>query len=248
MNKFHVLMYHEIIKTEDFDTNNNSIIKVKQDYRDVLPKVLFCFLEEFEKQMEYLYENGYTTLKLEDVIDFYYNNKSLPEKSVLLTFDDMYKSVLMYAYPILKKYKFNAVGFVVLDWLFNESHQYSSRESVCQSKEELDIMRDVFQYANHTNSLHTRKDEKTAFQTIDKSTFNMDILECEDFVDVKNVFAYPFGGYTQENIQWLKELGFLLGFTSSGGENTKDINPLELNRNGVLLHYDLEEFKNIFNS
>jgi peptidoglycan/xylan/chitin deacetylase (PgdA/CDA1 family) len=245
MSGFHALMYHEIVKKKEYNPDSYLGIDVKQDYKDVLPQVLFAFKEEFEKQMEYLYENGYVTLKLQQVMDFYYNDKPLPEKAVLLTFDDLYKSQLLNAYPILKKYKFNAVGFVALDWLFDEPKEYSAKYSVCLSKEELEMMSDVFEYANHTKSLHTRKDNLTALQTVDKNIFVEDIKACEEFVSVKNVFAYPFGAFTEENIRWLMEIGIQLAFTSQGGKNTKEANPLTLHRNAVILQYDLEKFKEI---
>lgn len=239
-------MYHEIIKKEDYNRNTYEGIEVKQGYKDILPEVLFAFKEEFERQMEYLYENGYTTLKLQQVVDFYYNDKALPEKSVLITFDDMYKSQLLYAYPILKKYNFSAVGFVTLDWLFDEPREYSTTRSVCLSRLELEAMSDVFEYANHTKALHTRKDNLTAIQVVDKETFDEDYKACEEFVNVKHMFAYPFGGYSEDNIKWLKELGTLLAFTSEAGRNTKGTNPLKLHRNAVILPYNLEKFKSIF--
>jgi peptidoglycan/xylan/chitin deacetylase (PgdA/CDA1 family) len=247
MEGFNVLMYHELIKKEDFDYAGYKGIKVQQDYRDVLPPVLFAYLEAFEGQMKYLYEEGYVTLTLQDVIDFYYKDKALPEKSVLLTFDDMYKSILLYAYPILKKYNFHAVGFVVRDWLFDGVQSYSVTQSVCLSKEELDQMKDVFEYANHTAALHTRKDGQGALQSIDKAAFVEDVEACEQYVNSKHVLAYPYGIYTDENIDWLKSMGFLLAFTSVGGTNTKTTNSYKLYRNGVLLDYDFEKFKAIFN-
>jgi peptidoglycan/xylan/chitin deacetylase (PgdA/CDA1 family) len=240
-------MYHEIIKKDDFDINNHSQIVVNQGYQDVLPKPLFVFLEEFEAQMQYLYENGYHTLKLQEVVDFFYNGKPLPEKSLLLTFDDLYQSVLRYAYPILKRYQFHAVGFVVLDWLFDETKSYSNTQSICLSKEEIETMRDVFEYANHTNSLHTRKDGLTTLQTVDEATFCEDIGACEDYVDTKKVFAYPFGIFTEEVVQYLKKMGFLLAFTTDGGQNDQETNPLRLRRNGVFLDFGLNKFKEIFN-
>jgi len=247
MEGFNVLMYHELIKKEDFDYANYKGIKVQQDYQDVLPPVLFAYLKSFEKQMKYLHEEGYVTLTLKDVIDFYYNDKVLPEKSVLLTFDDLYKSILLYAYPILKKYHFHAVGFVVKDWIFDELQSYSVTQSVCLSKKELDQMKDVFEYANHTEALHTRLDGQGALLSVDKTLFLKDIKACEEHVNTKHVFAYPFGIYKDENIGWLKEAEFLLAFTSVGGTNTKATNTYKLHRNGVLLDYDLEKFKAIFN-
>lgn len=242
---FNVLMYHEIINKEDFDYEKYRGIKIKQDYNDILPPVLFCYLENFEIQMKYLFDQGYVTLTLKDVIDYYYNKKALPEKSILITFDDMYKSVLVFAYPILKQYGFRCVGFVVRDWLFDESKEYSVTESVCLSIDELGQMTDVFEYANHTQSLHTRNSGIGALETIDKALFLDDLMCCEQFVTTQSVFAYPFGIYSDSNVVWLKEAEFLLAFTSEEGLNTKDTNPYKLHRNGVLLNYDIEKFKTI---
>ncbi|MDF2594479.1 MAG: hypothetical protein K0R69_820 [Clostridia bacterium] len=239
---FSVLMYHEIIKKEDFNYTCYKGIKVQSGDKDRLPPVLFAYLESFNEQMKYLYEEGYVTLTLQDLIDFYYKGKALPEKAVLLTFDDLYQSVLTYAYPILKQYHFHAVGFVVEDWLFEEQQNYVSDESICLSKKELEQMKDVFEYANHTKALHGRKDGQTALQRADKTMFLEDLNRCEQFVDTQKVFAYPFGVYTQEHMDWLKEAGFLLAFTTEGGFNNQSTNPYKLHRNGVLLDYDFAKF------
>ena len=245
MNEFRVLMYHEIIREEDFEEKNNSGIKVNQNYQDILPKPLFVLFEEFEKQMAYLNENGYTVLKIQDVVDFFYCGKNVPEKAVLITFDDMYKSVLLYAYPVLKRHGFSAVGFVVLDWLFHEVQQYSSRQSVCLSKGELVGMGDVFEYANHSKALHTRKDGLTALQTVDRTAFCADTEACRQFVNIKDVYAYPFGIFTDEVVQWLKESGFRLAFTTVEGENTIGTDPYKIHRNGVFLDSNIDRFINI---
>ena len=246
MNKFYVLLYHEIIKKEDYNSNGDggSEINVNQNYQDRLPEQLFTFREEFKKQMDYLNKRGYTTLSLQDIINVYYGEKNIPEKSVLITFDDMYKSVLLYAYPLLKKYNFNAVGFVVSEWLFNNVKSYSSSESVCLAKSELKKMSDVFEYANHSAKLHTRQDGATALQTVDKKIFFEDTRECEKFIDYNDVYAYPFGVYSDKVIQWLNDLNYHLAFTSEIGGNDISTSPFE--RNAVLLDKSLKEFKEIF--
>jgi len=50
--KFNVLMYHELIKKADLNTDQGSQIKVKQDYQDKLPRALFVYLKEFKKQTD----------------------------------------------------------------------------------------------------------------------------------------------------------------------------------------------------
>jgi len=70
--------------------------------------------DSFERMMEFLAVNRYVTLDSEDLY-FYHNNprKALPEKSIMLTFDDGMKSVWTYAFPLLKKYGFKATTFLI---------------------------------------------------------------------------------------------------------------------------------------
>ncbi|MGL4772768.1 MAG: polysaccharide deacetylase family protein [Clostridium sp.] len=249
MSKFKILMYHEIIKKEDYNKDNNFNIKVKQNYDDILPHVLFTYLEDFKAQMKYLFENGYKTLTLKEVHNFYYNGGEIPEKSVLLTFDDMYLSIYEYGYQILKEYGFNAVGFVTLDWLFRDKVSYDKSKSVCMDIETLKKMSDVFEFANHTNKMHTRiiEDGKmiTKLQQVSKEEFLEDLKICEDFVDYKGAFAYPFGGYIEENLNWLKESNYKLAFTSEMGWNDENTKPLLLHRDAVILGTGLEKFKTL---
>ena len=56
---------------------------------------------------------------------------------------------------------------------------------VCMSKDELLSMKDVFEYGNHTNLLHTRRGMKSALQTEDKDTVLADLSKCESFVTAK---------------------------------------------------------------
>ena len=64
---------------------------------------------KFEEDLKYLKDNGYTTITASDLIDYVYNNKELPKKPIMLTFDDGYYNNYLYAYPLLKKYKCKAV-------------------------------------------------------------------------------------------------------------------------------------------
>lgn len=69
----------------------------------------------FDSQMAALVENGYTSLTAEQ-FSSYMRGESVPEKSVLITFDDGYLDNWVYAHPVLKKYGLNAVMFLVTGW------------------------------------------------------------------------------------------------------------------------------------
>ena len=71
--------------------------------------------EQFEAQMAYLKEEGYTTVTIDELMDACENGAALPEKPVVITFDDGYEDNYEYAYPILQKYGFKATIFLIYD-------------------------------------------------------------------------------------------------------------------------------------
>ncbi len=66
---------------------------------------------EFQKQMEYL-GRTYELLSLDRLASFIHRGKTLPEKAVVITFDDGYKDNYLHAYPFLKKYHAPATIFL----------------------------------------------------------------------------------------------------------------------------------------
>jgi len=75
-------------------------------------KSLFINSRNFEKQIQYLCEN-FRILSLFELVQSIKSGKTLPEKSVVITFDDGYKDVYLSAYPILRKYNIPATIFLV---------------------------------------------------------------------------------------------------------------------------------------
>ncbi len=243
---FNVLMYHEIRKSAEWNGAEASPISVAQQYQDALPTVLFSYLEDFKTQMAVLKAGGYHTLTLQEVKDFYEKGIELPEKSVLLTFDDAFQSVYQYAYPILKEHQFHAVCFVVRGWLSQEAQPFVPNQSTVMSKSELESMRDVFEFANHTSALHMRhQDGTTEMQAASLQELKEDLAECGEYVDVPDVFAYPFGIYDSNDVKRLAESGMLYAFTTRPGKNIKETPLLELHRDTVTLGCTIEAFKKI---
>src|SRR4029450_11342755 len=66
----------------------------------------------FEEQMRYLKKEGYRVISLKEFDEFMNFKRQLPRKSVVLTFDDGYRSFKDYAYPLLKELGFTATRFV----------------------------------------------------------------------------------------------------------------------------------------
>ena len=99
---FVILNYHDIIDEED--------IVAPFDRMEVNKHFL-------EDQFIWLKKNGYTVVSVQAVFDAAAGKSSLPDKAVLLTFDDGYLSFYTKVFPLLKKYHYSATVALVGTWM-----------------------------------------------------------------------------------------------------------------------------------
>ena len=72
---------------------------------------------DFVRQMDWLRNHGYHFVSVGDVLAGREGKRALPDKAVLITFDDGYQSVYAHAWPILKMFRIPAVINVVGSWM-----------------------------------------------------------------------------------------------------------------------------------
>lgn len=242
---FTTLVFHEIRPKNEIAAGQRPI-SVADGYEDSLPMPLYNSIDYFSELMTYIKEAGYHFLSLDEIKGFYYNNQTLPEKSVLISFDDCYQSQKKYAYPILKEMGIKAVSFEPAGWVFEEEDSYREEFSQVLCFKELEEMADVFTYANHTNHFHQRKGiEESRIMWESEASFSQDLKEGNRYVEEQDVFAYPFGLYNQNNVKTLADLNFKLAFTTKPGLNTRKTPPLELHRSIISEGLPLEKFREI---
>lgn len=90
-----VMMYHDCVTQKDLDEG-------------ILFDEYAVWYKEFEEDLIYLRDHGYTTITTKQLIDFMEGKGELPEKPVLLTIDDGKLGVYRNMYPLLKKYHMTA--------------------------------------------------------------------------------------------------------------------------------------------
>ena len=69
--------------------------------------------ETFARHVQYFLNHGYQSVTFLDVVQ----NRPLPEKPIILTFDDAFESIYVHAYPILQSAGFRAVVCVVVNFV-----------------------------------------------------------------------------------------------------------------------------------
>lgn len=90
-----VFMYHEFVTQKDLDSG-------------VAFDEYAIWASEFERDLAWLRDNGYTTITTRQLVDYLNGKGTMPEKPVLLTIDDGKLGVYKHAYPLLKKYGMTA--------------------------------------------------------------------------------------------------------------------------------------------
>jgi len=185
-------------------------------------------LSIFEKQIKYLYDNGYKTLSMDE----YYNwitgkVKYDTSKTCLLTIDDgdieNYYNVL----PVLKKYNFKATVFVVgsrikpaINWEKDSVKQYYlTEELINKMREEYPN----FEVQSHTFDMHRKgEDDIPVLSKMTREEIEADFDSMAKYET--KYLAYPHGYCTRLAEKIAKEKGYKLafGFTRYGPSSLKD--------------------------
>lgn len=187
----------------------------------------------FERQMRYLKENGYHVVTADELSAFLEYRRGLPQKSVLITMDDGYRSVYNIAYPILQKYGYTATLFVYTSFVG------VSRMAITwnQLKE---MKASGFTIGSHTinHSDLTRPKEGESEQA-HLARVKEELYGSKKIIDRKlgqeTLFlAYPFGFYDQQSIQIVRQVGYKYAMSVKRGGNPFFANPLTLRRDQIL--------------
>ena len=194
--------------------------------------------EQFEAQMAYLKEEGYTTVTIDELMDACENGAALPEKPVVITFDDGYEDNYEYAYPILQKYGFKATIFLIYD-LTDAYPGYLTWNEIGEMKAS-----GLMRFESHTMT-HANLSKLTAEADLRHEIADSQRLLSEKLgYDVRYI-AYP-GGAVNEQIESItRTAGYRGGFTVHYGLSTPAKGAYQMDRIpifGANMH-TMERFK-----
>ncbi len=201
-----IFLYHHIVKEES---------EIQYDYMQTTEKT-------FEEQIRGLENLGYHFISYQDLIDYNNGQKKLYKKSCVLTFDDGCKDIYTNAYPILQKYNIPFTMFVVTNAVGADG---------CASWEELKEMQDsgLALIASHSTN-HTEFNKLSVEETLENVDSSYKALE-ENLGEQKTkIFTYPYGLYSQEQLEPLKEEGYVINLTDNKINKSKDLNLYGLHR------------------
>ncbi len=209
-----IVMYHFVVQ----DTSRSA------DYM-ITPAQL-------EADLQYLQNHGYHTVLMTDLIRYVYDGVPLPEKPIVLTFDDGYYNNYLYAFPLLKKYQMKAVISIIgsqTDRYTQLGENYPAY-SHCTWDQLVEMTNSgLVEVQNHTYDLHSnangrkgcakKKGEDSAAY---RELLTNDVMKLQ--MEIKahtgvtpNTFTYPFGSYSKETREIIRELGFQASLSCQSG-------------------------------
>ncbi|MHA4806932.1 polysaccharide deacetylase family protein [Flavitalea flava] len=194
-----ILCYHQVRDWKPTDS------KTARDY--IIPPAIL------KGQLKMLKDSGYHTILPDQLYAYLTTGASLPEKPVMLTFDDTDEDQYTVAFPELKKLGFKAVFFIMTVSL-NRLPHYMTKEQV----KELYTAGNVI--GSHTWDHHNVKKYQGndwAIQ-IDKPTKQLEAITGTPI----RYFAYPFGLWNPQAIPELKKRGFIAAFQLADKKDPND--------------------------
>lgn len=176
-------------------------------------KSFFITEEWLNEHLAYLSQNGFTAIKFEDITSYLETGKPLPDKPVIISFDDGWKNTYDVAFPILKKYNMTGTVFVIAS-----STGHGSYMDLNQLKE---LQGEGWEIGSHT-LWHPYLKKVTLAKAKKEIEDSKKKLE-ENLGTPVTVFAYPFGDRNDSIEDLVKGAGYLLARSFSNGSGiTKD--------------------------
>ena len=200
-----ILVYHRVNDTDD----NPQTLKVA----------------DFEAQIKFLIDNGYKVIMPDDLLDAWEKGKPLPDKPVLITFDDGHADIYENVFPILQKYNIRATVFIVTDHIGMKDYLNWDFVRALQNGGYFDFESRTASY----KPLTQLKPDKLWNEIYgSKQAIEWAIKKPVKFI------AFPDGKYSIEAEETCKECGFRAGFIEDYGLAKNDSDNYVLTRIPVM--------------
>ena len=155
--------------------------------------------EQFERQIRWLARRGYAGIRPTDWAEWLRTGKGLPDKPVLVTFDDGYADLAEHALPVLRRYRFGAVVFIVTGLVGGTNAWDEARGSAFHQLLTADQIR---YWATQGIEFGAHSRTHTDLTALSSDELAKEIIGSRD--ELANLlgspvtsFAYPYGSFNQ---------------------------------------------------
>jgi peptidoglycan/xylan/chitin deacetylase (PgdA/CDA1 family) len=208
-----ILLYHHI----GFSLQDNTVYYVAPD--------------AFDRELNLLYQWGYKTISLELLVKAIREGAELPPKPILLTFDDGSETVYENALPIMQRYHFTGVSYIVYHYVGIRNYMNADQIRALYAA--------GWEVGSHGLS-HTDLTTRPARQ-MDEIVESRRRLEALLGIPILS-FAYPFGAYDSDSLHYVHQAGYMaaMGLGNESLQGNKNL--FYLYRQAVKGSEDLRAF------
>ena len=192
-------------------------------------------VKQFTEEMEWLHRQNYHSLSLEEFYQALVNKTPVPDKPILLTFDDGYSDNYSEAWPTLRQNGFKATFFVVTN-------------SIGPGMMNWDQLNDLTSQGNSIGS-HTvhHFDLATLSNQQQENELKISKQELENHLGIREqALCFPSGRYNKTTLELMPQLGYSLGFTTNPGKVHLGDDLLTLKRVRISGGMSLASFQQMF--
>lgn len=197
----HIFVYHRFDDLKHLSTNTS-----KKDLID---------------QFEYLKQNNYKVVPLQDILNKIKNKQDIPSNWVALTIDDSYKSFYENGLEIFKKYNYPFTIYVYVKAVEDKYKDFTSWEQLKEIKKYGDI--GLHSYS-HGHLLNFSKEE-----LIEDTKKALELFE-KNLAFRPTSYVYPYGEYDSNTEAIIKSFGYEAVLNQSIGSVNKNSNIYDINR------------------
>ncbi len=210
------------------------------DFSETAPETAMRIrTSKFRKQMELIKQSGIVVITMEDFTAWKKGSKQLPEKCIVLTFDDGWKSVYTDAYPILKEFGFPFTVFLYKDYVDGGGKALTSGMIQEMMAHGANIGSHSVSHPYPVTVKSYRKKGPVAYDGYLRKEMGESKIFLESKFSTKvSTYAYPGGYFTEEMLTLGKEFTYDFMFTVLPGKVKKSLPDETLPRYIILGNYD----------
>jgi len=202
--------------------------------------------ESFEYQMNFIKRHGFQVISFDDLVEGIKKGHEFARNTVVLQFDDGYEDNYQYAFPILKKYAYPAMVFLISDKV--GSPDFLTWDQV-KEMEKYNFMAGA-----HTRH-HAYLPRLSLAKAQDEIAGSKKVIE--DHLGHKiDYFCYPSGGFNEDIERLVKDAGYKAAATTNRGKGKYNLDLYALKRihmnntddsySGLILWFKLSGYYNLF--
>lgn len=178
--------------------------------------------EQFAAHLDRLLAEGYTTISLHQLLAHLVQGAPLPDKPVVITFDDGYRDNFENAFPLLRARAMTATFFVVTDFIDEERPLYLTWE---MAREMLAAGMSIESHGRNHATLEGQDDDYLVWQALG----SLETLQHELGVRPRFI-SFPAGDYDQRTIDLFHSANYWGGVTTNQGAQQSSARPFEMER------------------